>query len=63
MSNGDILPSDVQVQCSGTEERLIDCPTSPISVCNDNAGVSCLGNNIYCATLLKIESLRQSENL
>lgn len=52
MSNGDILPSNVQVQCSGTEERLIDCPTSPISVCNDNAGVSCLGNNIYCAKIV-----------
>ena len=33
------------VQCRGTETRLIDCPASPIGIenCAESAGVRCIG--------------------
>jgi len=63
-----------EVQCSGTETRLIDCPASPIGTHNcahiEDAGVRCTGTGtgelcickfwLYMYEVIIFETLRNS---
>ena len=49
------------VQCRGTETRLIDCPANAIGTHNcahsEDAGVSCAGNDVikeYCTLIIEL---------
>ena len=52
IGSGQIWLDDVE--CVGTETRLIDCPANPIGVenCvhNEDAGVHCVGPDLSCTT-------------
>ena len=52
-----------EVDCAGTEERLVDCPHNPIDDCShpEDAGVVCQGKwVILCIDLFTIQFLQNS---